>query len=408
MMRHVTSVDALDFAALIRPGEHVLFGEGAAEPVTIAEAFVAARARLGRPTVFLGMTLAGTFRAEHADHLAFRSYGALGMTRRLADAGVLDILPIGLGQIPALLARGALRFDVVIIAVPPAGADGRHALGLTALYQLDAIRSARLVIAEVNHALPTIPGASIDPADIHVLVETHRAPPELAPPNIGSAARETARLAAGFIEDGATLQLGVGAIPEALCAELAEHRGLGIHSGLLGSGLGRLIAQGVVDREAVVGAVMGDASLYRFVDGNQAIRLAGIETTHGQAGSVANLVAVNGALEVDLSGQVNGEVAGGRYVGAVGGQAEFARAAARAPKGRSIFVLNATTRGESASSITASPVARVTTTRADVDVVVTEFGAAELTGCGEAERRRRLIAIAHPRFRDTLEEQSHG
>lgn len=402
---------SIDLSTLVRPGETVLIGEGAAEPLTLSEALVEQRAALRGISVFLGMTLAGTFRPEHADHLAFRGYGALGRTRRLADAGVLDIVPVGLGQMPRLIAQGRLRFDVVMIGVPPARPDGRYSLGLTALFTHDAIRAARLVIAEVNHALPTIPGISVDPADIDIVIETQRPPPVLKSAPSHPASTEVARIAAGFIGDGATLQLGVGAIPEALAGMLTDRRDLGIHSGLLGPGLAALIKNGAVTGArktiepgiATIGAVMGDESLYEFVRDHPVLQLAGVETTHGRAAEFDNMVAVNGALAVDLWGQVNGETAGGRYVGAIGGQAEFARAGARAVNGRSIIVLNSTNPDGSISNITATPVERVTTARADVDVVVTEFGAAELTGCNEAERRKRLIAIAHPKFREALE-----
>ncbi|MBY8821704.1 acetyl-CoA hydrolase/transferase family protein [Sphingomonas colocasiae] len=410
MTRRLPDADAIDWAGILKPGETVMIGEGAGEPLTLAESLVAARHGLRDIRVFLGMTLAGTFRPEHADTLAFSSYGALGQTRKLADAGVLDILPIGLGQVPALVARGALNLPVVAVALSPPGPDGRHSFGLTAMHLPAAIRSARLVIAEVNHALPYIPGETIAASEIDIMIESERPAPEL-PAAAGSRTVEAiARHAARFIGDGASLQLGVGAIPEAICRELADRRDLGIHSGLLSPSLARLIEQGVatgkhqpiVPGRAVFGAVMGDRALYDFVRGNAALHLAGIETTHGRAAEVDNLVAINGALGVDLYGQVNAELAGRRHVGAIGGQAEFSRAGTIATRGRSIIALAATSPDGRRSTISAAPVPRVTTSRADVDIVVTEYGAAELAGCGEAERRRRLIAIAAPAFRDPL------
>lgn len=411
MTVRLSSAEAIDFAALVRPGETVLVGEGAGEPTSLAQALVAQRHSLTDIRIFLGMHFSRSFRPEHADSLRFASYGALGDARRLADAGHLDLVPVGLGQFPGLIARGALKFDVVVIAVPPIGADGRYSLGLTAMVLPHAIKAARLVIAEVNPSLPAPPGVTIAPEDIDLFVETDRPPPELPAPPVTDTVRRIARNAAAFVEDGSTLQLGVGAVPDAICTELEDRRDLGIHSGLLSSGLGRLIDRGVVTGalyrlhpgKAVIGSVMGDAALYEFARGNEGLRLEGIETTHGRAAEVDSLVAINGALEVDLAGQVNGEIAGGRYIGAIGGQAEFARAAARAPHGRSVIVLSATSPDGARSNIVAGALPRVTTPRADVDVVVTEYGAAELTGCGDRERRRRLIAIADPKFRDALE-----
>lgn len=408
---HLLGSGALDFAALIRPGETILIGEGAGEPAMLADALIAQRHALDRVRVFLGMTLTRRFLPEHADALRFASYGALGTARVLADAGTLEVLPIALGQFPGLIARGALRFDVVLIAVPPPGPDGRYSLGLTAMHLPAAIRAARLVVAEVNPALPSIPGITIGADDIDVLMEADRAPPELAAGAASATTRAIARIVAGYVDDAATLQLGIGGVPEALCAELTDRRDLGIHSGLLGPGLAKLIELGVATGvhqplfpgRAVIGAVMGDAALYRFVRDISALTLAGIETTHCRAAEVGNLVSVNGALQVDLTGQVNSERIGGRQIGAIGGQAEFSRAAARAPMGRSIIALPAATPDGKASNITAAPVECVTTPRADIDIVVTEFGAAELTGASDAERRRRLISIAAPRFRDALE-----
>lgn len=414
MTQRLAGIDAIDFSALVRSGETVLFGEGAGEAGALADVLIAQRHRLERVRIFLGMMLSTRFRPEHADALSFASYGALGTTRALADAGVLEVLPVALGQFPGLIARRALRFDIVVIAVPPPGADGRYSLGLTAMHLPAAIRSARLVVAEVNHALPPIPGITIGADEIDVLVETDSPPPALASASVSDTTRTIARAIADYVGDGATLQLGVGGVPEALCAELADRRDLGIHSGLLGPGLMRLIRDGVATGayhplfpgKAVIGSVMGDAALYRLVRDDPALRLADIETTHGRAAEIGNLVSVNGALQVDLSGQVNSERIGRRQIGAIGGQAEFSRAAARAPHGRSIIAVSAVTPDGKASNITARPVSHVTTPRADVDVVVTEFGAAELTGIGDTERRRRLIAIAAPQFRETLEEES--
>lgn len=402
---------AIDFAALVRPGDTVLFAECASEPLSLAEVFLAQRYALTDVSVFVGMGLAGTFRAEHADAIRFHSYGALGTTRRLADAAVLDIVPVSMGRIPRLLAARRMVFDVVMIALPPPRPDGRYSLGLTALYLRDAIHHARVVIAEVSSALPTLRGISVGPEDIDVIVPSDRAPPELAVHPPDDVARRIAGHIAPYVEDGATLQLGVGSVPEALTCLIGDRRDLGIHSGLLSKGLAGLIERGAATGArksrkpgiATIGSVMGDAALYRFVERNAAIELAGVDETHLGAIEQDNMVAVNGALSVDLQGQVNGEMAGSRFVGAIGGQPDFARAAAQAPGGRSIIALNASPGDGSASGITARPLARVSTPRTDVDVVATQFGAAELQGCDEAERRRRLIAIADPRHRDALE-----
>ncbi|WP_370177136.1 acetyl-CoA hydrolase/transferase family protein [Alteriqipengyuania sp.] len=410
-MSRKASLGQVDWSALLEPGETVLFAECGAEPLSLAESFVAQRHALTDISVFLGMGFAGSFTPEHGDALRFRSYGALGTTRKLAAADKLDIVPVSMGSIPALLRAGALRFDVVAIALPPAARDGRHSLGLTALYLQSAIRHARLVIAEISDKIPSLPGISIGPEEIDLAVRTDRTPAKLPPIKTDGTAHAIARNAAPFIEDGAVLQIGVGSAPEAIAALLTDRKDIGIHSGLLSAGLASLIEQGVATGArknvrrgiATIGSVMGDAALYRWAKDNPCLELAGVEETHLGAAHVENFVAVNGALSVDLQGQVNGESAGDRRLGAIGGQPDFARAAHHSPGGCSIILLDASPGDGSISAITARTLPRVSTPRSDVDVVATQFGAAHLTGRTEEERRKLLISIADPRHREALE-----
>lgn len=410
-MSRTVTLEQLEWLALVEPGETVLFAECGAEPLSLAESFVAQRHSFEDISVFLGMGLAGSFTPEHADAIRFRSYGALGTTRKLAAADKLDIVPVTMGSIPALLRAGAIRFDVVAIALPPAGRDGRHSLGLTALYLQSAIRHARLVIAEISEEIPCLPGISIGSEEIDLVVRTDRRPPELPSIKADGVAQAIARNAAPFIGDGAVLQIGVGGAPEAIAPLLADRKDMGIHSGLLSAGLASLIDRGIATGArknskrgiATIGSVIGDAALYRWAKDNPRLELAGVEETHLGAAHIENFIAVNGALSVDLQGQVNGEYAGDRRLGAIGGQPDFARAARHSPNGCSIILLNASPGDGSTSAITARPLPCVTTSRTDVDVVATQFGAAHLTGHTEEERRKMLISIADPRHREALE-----
>lgn len=410
-MSRIVSLEQLEWPALLETGDTVLFAECGAEPLSLAESLVAQRHACEDISVFLGMGFAGSFKPEHSDALSFRSYGALGTTRKLAAEDKLDIVPVSMGSIPALLRSGALRYDVVAIALPPASRDGSHSLGLTALYLQDAIRHARLVIAEISESIPSLPGISIDAEEIDLVVHTDRCPPELPPTRTGDSVQAIARNAASFIGDGAVLQIGVGGAPEAITALLADRKDIGIHSGLLSVGLASLIEKGVATGArknvkpgiATIGSVMGDTALYRWAKDNPRLELAGVAATHNGAAHVENFVAVNSALSVDLQGQVNGESAGGRRLGAIGGQPDFARAAHHSPGGCSIILLDASPGDGNTSAITARTLPCVSTPRSDVDVVATQFGAAHLTGRTEAERRKLLISIADPRHREALE-----
>ena len=225
--------------------------------------------------------------------------------------------------------------------------------------------------------------------------------------------RAIAEHVARLIPDRATIELGLGAIPEAVAGALGGKRGLGVHSGAIGDGIAALMAAGVVDNKhkeidagVTVGTMlMGTRRLYRFADRNPAIRLRATSYTHDAVvlGNFQRFVAINGALEVDLTGQVNAETAGGRHIGVVGGQMDFVRAANRAREGHSIIALQSTNRDRRRSRIVARLVDGVVTTpRAEADLVVTEHGIAKLRGRTLAERARALIQVADPTFRAEL------
>lgn len=412
-MAEILHPDTLDLSRFIRPGDRILVAEGPGEPQTLTRLLVEQRHALGGVEVFLGLGMGTAFRPDGVDGLTLSGYGALGTTRALVDAGLVDVTPIGLGDIPDQLAKGAMRFDVVLTSVAPETDQG-YPLGLMALHVPAAIHHARTVLAEVNARFPQTFGVAVSGSRLAGLMPVDQAPLVSAPARIDDVTRAIAAHVAGVIADGATLQLGVGAIPDLVCEALRGHRDLGVHSGMLSDGLVDLMQRGVITNRhkarfqgvSIVGAVLGSSETHGFVHRNAAVRLEGVEITHRQAGLEPAMTAINSALEVDVWGQVNAETVGGRCIGAIGGQPQFCRAGARAPRGAGIIALPSsvlTRDGQRISRIRPTPVERVTTAASDVDIVVTEHGVARLAGKGFAERRRALLAIAHPDLRDALE-----
>lgn len=408
------SLADLDLSALIKPGDTVVVGQGTAEPLPLTAALVAQRERLGPITLFLGACYAPTWAPEHADTLSFVSYGRVGESQRLARAGKLAILPSHMSELPALFERGALPTDVVLVQLSQDEA-GRFSFGAGNDYLPAAMKRARVVIAEINTQAPWTYGSdALAELRIDYVVRTARPLAELPRPATTDIDQRIALHAARYIEDGAVIETGVGAVPDALLSALGDRRHLGIHSGMIGDGVAELMAAGVIDNSrkridagrTVAGALFGTRRLFDFAHLNPDVWLQPVNYTH-DARTLSRhdgFIAVNSAIEVDITGQVNAEMAEGNYLGAVGGQLDFVRAALQSPGGRSIIALRSTARGDSVSSIVLQCSAGCTTTpRSDADVVVTEWGAAELRGKTLPQRARALLAIAHPKFKEMLE-----
>jgi acetyl-CoA hydrolase len=391
----------LDLAAIIRPGDGVLFGQACAEPQTLVEALVAQRAAFPGASVFLGINYSGILRPEHADHLRLASYCGAGHNRALAEAGVLEIHPHPYSRLGALIRAGRIRADVVMVQVSPPDRDGAYSLGLAAEYLVPALETCRAVIAEVNHEVPwTHCERTLRREDFALVVESSR-PPAAAPVAApGDLERAIASHAAPYVPEGATLEFGLGSLPEALCLALVGRRGLCVHSGTIGDGVARLMRAGAVER-ATCGLLTGSRTLFELARRNPSLVLRSSEFTHDPRvlGAIPRFAAVNSAVEVDLGGQVNGEVARGSYIGAVGGALDFVRAANQSPGGVSITVLPS-------ARIVARVSGPVATPRGEAGVIVTEHGAADLRGVPLRERARRMLEIAAPGAREALERES--
>jgi len=412
MTETVAAAD-LDLSRYLRPGDRIVFGQACGEPTTLVEALIAKGQGIGNLSAFIATSFSGLFTPETADAFALSSMGAIGQLRTMAKAGALQVIPLHVGQIGPLIERGVIPCDVAMIQVSPADAQGRHSCGLISDYVRAAVAKARVVIAEVNDQVPFTFGETLAADEIDVAVPVSRAPVEVPPARIAATDEAIAGHCAGYIGDGSVIQTGVGAVPDAILRQIGDRRDLGIHSGMLGDGVVDLVEAGAVtnarkeiDRGVSInGALIGTARLYKWADRNAGIRMTPTGYTHDAAvlAQLSRLVTINSALEVDLTGQVNAEQTGAAYLGGTGGQVDFVRAGARSPGGASLIALAATAKGGSLSKIVSALAGPVTTARSEVDVIVTEFGAAELKGQTLAERSRRLVAIAHPDFREELD-----
>ena len=412
MTAEIGDVAALDLARYIRPGAMVAWSQACAEPLTLTEALADQRKQLGGVRCFTGRSSSAAVRPEHGDYLSFASYTAVGANRALSQAGLLGIVPSHYSELPRILADGPLRADVLLLALPPAGCDGTFGVGLGADYLAALIGRVPVVIAEVNDQIPDIGSdRRLSRDEIDVIVRTSRPPAEYPEPPATRAEAAIARHVADLVPDGATIQLGIGRVPAAVARWLRGHRDLGVHSGMITDGIAELIEAGAVtgarkslDRGLVVtGVLMGTRALIARAAADASIQLRDTRYTHDAAVLAAQhaLVAINSALEVDLTGQANLETAAGGYVGGVGGAADFLRGAARSPGGVPVIALPST--AGAASRIVASLSGPASLSRADAGIIVTEFGVADLRGLSLAQRRERMLAIAHPDHRTALE-----
>lgn len=402
-----------DLARFIRPGNTVMWGQSHAEPTRLISMLASQRHRIGgRIRIFLGIGLGSGIEPAHADTFDLLAYCGTGSNRALVQAGVLDILPSHYAQLPRLIRSGPLHTDVLMLRVPPPDALGRYSLGMAREYLVDALATARVVLAEVDPQTPwTYGGPYLREEDFDCLIPADAAPVEEASATPGAVEQAIARQVADLIEDGATLQAGIGTLPDAILAQLGGKRELGIHSGSLGEGVALLQEAGVVTNSAksidpgitVGGVLIGGERLRRFAHLNPAVELRGTDYTHNPRvlGSIDRFVAINSAIEVDLTGQLNSEVAGGRYAGALGGIADFLRAALQSRGGLPIVALPSTAGRH--SRIVARLSGPATVSRGDAGVIVTEHGVADLRGLTLAQRIPRMIAIAHPDHRAALE-----
>lgn len=417
-MTITTSAAGLDLGKFLRPGDRIVWGQACGEPTTLVEALIAQAADIGGLSAFAATSFSGLLDVAAADKIELSSMGAIGALRSLTAANKLRVIPCHVSQVGPLIEQGLIGCDVAFVQVSPPDAEGNHSFGLINDFIHVAVKKARVVIAEVNECVPFTHGDVVLPASrIDCAVRVSRTPVEVMPAQIDETDQAIAHIVAGYIDDGAVLQVGIGAVPDAILRLLHDRRDLGVHSGMLGDAFVDLVQAGVINNArkpfdsgvSVTTALIGTRRLYEFAHRNPQIAVRSSPYTHDATvlSRLPKFVTINSAVEVDLTGQVNAEQSGAQYVGGTGGQGDFVRAGSRSPGGHAIVALPATAKGGKVGRITVNLSGPVTTARSDVDVIVTEFGAAELKGQTLAERTRRMIAIAHPDFRETLEGAAH-
>jgi 4-hydroxybutyrate CoA-transferase len=353
---------------------------------------------------------------EMAPHFRHRALFIGPNARAAVNEGRADFVPVFLSDVPALFSSGALPLDAVFMNVSPPDAHGFCSLGVSVEAMHAAIGAAKTVIAQLNPSMPRTLGESfVHVSQIDLACEVDKPPYETRRPEIGDLERRIGGFIADLIPDGATLQLGIGAIPTATAEILVHKKDLGIHTEMFTDAVVDLVEAGALtgSRKArnkgklVTAFMMGSSRLYRFVHDNPMVEMRPVDFTNDThvIRSFEHMTAINSAIEVDLSGQVVADSIGHRMYSGVGGQMDFIRGAALAPGGRAIIALPSTAgkNGEQ-SRITPSlkEGAGVVTTRAHVRTVVTEWGVAELWGKSLRERAKALIAVAHPDHRDYL------
>jgi len=348
-------------------------------------------------------------------HLRHNALFVGANVRDAVNAGRADYTPVFLSEVPALFASGALPLDVALLQFSPPDQHGFCRLGTSIACARAAAYHAHRVIALVNPRVPcTLGNSAIHVSRFAALVETERPLPTVQPPRVGEVERRIGEQVAALVPNGATLQIGIGAIPDAVLACLTNHVDLGVHTEMMSDGLLALAEAGVVNNRLkttwngrmVTSFALGSADLYRFVDGNPFVEFhpSDIVNDTREIRRLERMTAINSALEIDLTGQVAADSIGDRIYSGIGGQMDFVRGARLAPGGKAIIALPATAMQGTVSRIVATLQAGggVVTTRGHVEYVATEFGVVNLAGESLRRRAELLISIAHPDFRAEL------
>jgi acyl-CoA hydrolase len=405
----------------LRDGDFIVVPTGVAEPPGLLEALSEQRRRFRDLKVgqILPMRKYGYFDPETVEHVRHVAYFFGPASRAGGQAGWIDFIPSYFSEMPELIRRGQLASDVVMSLASPMDEDGYLHLSLGADYTMAALSRARAVLLEVNPFVPRAHG----PCRVHIsqvtaLIESEQPVMEVGLPKIGPVQQAIGRYVAEMIEDGSTLQIGYGGIPDAVVMQLTEKRDLGIHTEMIGDGILSLIEAGVVTNarknhlpgKSIATFALGSSKLYRYMDRNPALEMHPVDFTNDPhlAGQNDKLVAVNATLQIDLLGQCGSESLGPSPYSGTGGQVDFVRAANRSRGGKAFIVLPSTAKDDTISRIvpTLTPGTHQTTGKNDINYVVSEYGVAQLRGKSARQRALELIAIAHPDFRAELREQA--
>lgn len=412
-------MSAEEAVKLIKSGDKVVNSHLAGAPIPILEAMVANCEAYENVEISCMLTSDGLIYADekYKDHFHMNPWFIGKPSGKALAEGYGDFTPTHFSEIPYLI-RTSMKPDVALIQVSTPDEHGYVSLGISTDYAIVAAREAKTVIAEVNKQCPRLYGETLmHVSEIDCFVETDRPLPEVKPTVITEVEKAIGSYCAQLIHDGDCLQLGLGAIPDAVCGFLEDKKDLGIHSEIIGDGVMRLCELGVINgskKELHKGKVVattlhGTNELLKFANNNPMIELYPVDYTNDPRiiSQHSNMISINSCVEVDLTGQVCSEAVGAKQISGIGGQVDFVRGAKMSKGGKSIIACYSTAKGGTISKIVAAlkPGTPVTTSRTDVDYVITEYGIAHLRGKTLRERANALIAIAHPDFRESLKEQ---
>ena len=400
----------------IKSGQRVVVAHACGEPSIILDALVTHAAQYENVEIIhmVAMGKAAYCQPQYDKNFHHNAFFLGGSTRAAAAEGRVDFTPVYFSEIPSLL-REDLRPNVTLLQCSPPDAHGYVSLGVSVDYTKPAAEASDLVIAQVNQNMPRTLGDSfLHVTQIGCLVEADTPVIELAPPKIGDVERAIGENVASLVRDGDTLQLGIGAIPDAVLLFLKEKNDLGIHTEMFSDGVVELVEAGVITNksktlhrgQSVATFLMGTRRLYDYVNNNPAVAMYPVDYVNDPyvIGQNDNLVSINSCVQVDIMGQVVSTSAGLRQISGVGGQVDFVRGANLSKGGRAIMAMPSTTGKGKISKIVPflDQGSAVTTTRNEVNYVITEYGIAKLKGKSLRQRAEALIRIAHPDFRDEL------
>ncbi|MCX7698633.1 MAG: 4-hydroxybutyrate CoA-transferase [Candidatus Goldbacteria bacterium] len=411
---------AEDAVKVVKSGNRIVFSHAAGEPLVLPEALMERSHKLKNVEIVHMVPMGESLycKPEYSNSFRHIALFAGAATRKAIWENRADYIPYFFSEVPYLF-ETLLPVDVAMVTVSPPDKKGFCSLGVSVDYTKKAVECAKIVIAELNPTMPRTHGDSfVHISQIDFLVEVNRPIHELKSSELTEVEENIGRYVAELIEDGCTLQLGIGGIPDAVLKNLTNFKDLGIHSEMISDGVKHLVEKGVITGskktlhkgKIVVNFLMGSRDFYDWVDDNPMIEMRTVDYTNNPYVIAQNnkMVAINSALEVDLLGQVCADTLGPMQFSGVGGQVDFVRGARMSKGGKAIIALPATAKGGVSRIVpTLKTGAAVTTSRNDVDYVVTDFGIASLKGKTVKERMKALIQIAAPQFREELTKQAY-
>lgn len=408
---------ASDALSSLKDGDFIIVPTGVGEPPTLLSALSEQRRNFRDIKIaqILALRKYGYFDPETVDHVRHVALFFGGASRPGGQAGWVDFIPNYFSEIPTLIERGLIASDVVFSMASPMDEHGYFSLSLGTDYTMAAVARARAVVLEVNPNVPFANGnCHVHISQVTALVESEEPILEVALPKIGPVQEAIGRQVADLIEDGSTLQIGYGGIPDAVVMQLTQKRDLGIHTEMIGDGIMTLLESGAVTNrkkthfpgKMLATFALGSKKLYQFMHRNPMLEMHPVSFTNDPYVAAQNdkLITINATMQVDLLGQCGSESLGDSPYSGTGGQVDFVRAANRSKGGKSFIVVPSTAKCDAVSRVVPvlSPGTHLTTSKNDVNYVVTEFGVAQLRGKSGKERAREMIAIAHPDFRAEL------